>query len=181
LEHRDIFSMLARKSEISTMNNLTKSQTNRLLGYPADARLLIINAYDFGMCNSINEAIFGTLLEGMVRSTSLMITCPWALQAMNLLSSHRHIPFGVHLTVICDANNFRWGPITSKEKVPDLVDRAGSFYSEEDFPTLLDQGILDQLEVEFRAQIEAVMTAGLRPARLIGIPCISTTGLTCLT
>jgi predicted glycoside hydrolase/deacetylase ChbG (UPF0249 family) len=127
------------------MNNLTKSQTNRLLGYPADARLLMINADDFGMCNSINEAIFGALMKGMVRSTSLMVTCPWALQAMNLLSNHRDIPFGVHLTVICDADNYRWGPITPKEKVPDLVDRGGSFYSEEDFPTFLDQDILDPL------------------------------------
>jgi hypothetical protein len=31
-----------------TLSN--KSQTNRLLGYPVDARLLLINADDFGMC-----------------------------------------------------------------------------------------------------------------------------------
>ena len=30
---------------------------NRLLGYPDDARLLIVNADDLGMCLSINEAI----------------------------------------------------------------------------------------------------------------------------
>jgi hypothetical protein len=46
-------------------------QTNRLLGYPADARLLIINADDFGMCHAVNEAIIGTLKEGIVQSTSL--------------------------------------------------------------------------------------------------------------
>ncbi len=34
-----------------------KRQTNHLLGYPEDARLLILNADDFGMCNSTNEAI----------------------------------------------------------------------------------------------------------------------------
>jgi predicted glycoside hydrolase/deacetylase ChbG (UPF0249 family) len=47
-----------------------------LLGYPADARLLIINADDFGMCNSVNEAIFGVLKEGVARSTTLMVPCP---------------------------------------------------------------------------------------------------------
>jgi predicted glycoside hydrolase/deacetylase ChbG (UPF0249 family) len=148
------------------MNNSTKGQTNQLLGYPVDARLLIINADDFGMCNSINEAILGTLVEGMVRSTSLMVTCPWALQAMNILISHPDVPFGVHLSTICDADNYRWGPITSKEKIPDLVDRTGSFYDAEGFPSFLDQVILDQLEVEFRAQIEAVLAAGLKPAHL---------------
>ncbi len=35
--------------------------TNRLLGYPADARFLIVNADDFGMCHGVNEAIIGTL------------------------------------------------------------------------------------------------------------------------
>ena len=62
----------------------TNSQTNQLLGYPADARLLIINADDFGMCNSVNEAIIGALTEDVVRSTSLMAVCPWALQAITL-------------------------------------------------------------------------------------------------
>ena len=30
-------------------------QTNRLLGYPDDARLLIVNADDFGMYHAINR------------------------------------------------------------------------------------------------------------------------------
>ncbi len=81
----------------------TNSQTNQLLGYPADARLLIINADDFGMCNSVNEAIIGALTEDVVRSTSLMAVCPWALQAINFLKYHPDIPIGVHLTAISDS------------------------------------------------------------------------------
>ncbi len=87
-----------------TLSN--KGQTNRLLGYPVDARLLIINADDFGMCNAVNEAIFRTLEERVVCSTSLMVPCPWALHAMHFLRDHPEIPFGVHLTVICDADNY---------------------------------------------------------------------------
>jgi hypothetical protein len=148
------------------MATLNKNQTNHLLGYPVDARLLIINADDFGMCNAINEAIIRALEEGIVRSTSLMVACPWGLQAMRFLADHPEIPFGIHLTVICDADNYTWGPVTSWEKVPALVDRAGNFYSEESFPRFLDRDALNQLEVEFRAQIEAVLAAGLKPAHL---------------
>jgi hypothetical protein len=36
------------------MRTLKTKHTNHILGYPNDARLLIINADDFGMCNSIN-------------------------------------------------------------------------------------------------------------------------------
>lgn len=141
-------------------------RANRLLGYPPDARLLIINADDFGLCNAVNEAIIRTLKEGMVRSTSLMIPCPWALHAMRFLTDHPEIPFGVHLTVISDPINYRWGPVTSKEKVPSLVDGAGYFFNFEGMSAFLAQVKLDQLEAEFRAQIETVLAAGLRPAHL---------------
>lgn len=148
------------------MNKLSKRQTNRLLGYPADARLLIINADDFGMCNSVNEAIISALKEGVVHSTTLMVPCPWALHAMHFLTDHLEIPFGIHLTVISDPIDYRWGPLTDEEKVPSLVDRAGYFYNFEAMQAFLGQLKMDQLEVEFRAQIEAVLAAGLRPTHL---------------
>jgi chitin disaccharide deacetylase len=143
-----------------------KRQTNRLLGYPVDARLLIINADDFGMCHAINEAIFRALKKGLLRSTTLMLPCPWALHALHFLANHPDIPFGVHLTVISEWVDYRWGPLTSREKVPSLIDKAGYFYTFEHMPAFLAQVRLDQLEMEFRAQIEAVLAAGLKPTHL---------------
>ena len=148
------------------MNLLDKDRTNRLLGYPADARLLIINADDFGMCNATNEAIFRTLKEGIVRSTSLMVPCPWRLHAMHFLADHPEIPFGVHLTAISEWVDYRWGPVTLREKVPSLIDQAGYFYNFEHMPEFLAQVRLDQLEMEFRAQIEIVLATGLKPTHL---------------
>jgi predicted glycoside hydrolase/deacetylase ChbG (UPF0249 family) len=144
----------------------TNSRTNQLLGYPADARLLIINADDFGMCQSVNEAILGTLKEGIVRSTTLMVPCPWALHAMYFLIDHPELPFGVHLTVISEWPDYRWGPVTLREKVPSLVNQAGYFYDFDHMPEFLAQVSLDQLELEFRAQIEVVLAAGLKPTHL---------------
>jgi len=145
---------------------VNNGQTNRLLGYPYDARLLIINADDFGMCNAINQAIIRTLKEGVVQSTSLMVPCPWALHAMHFLRDNPDIPFGVHLTAICDADDYGWRPLTSREKVPSLVDETGYFWSSERMTEFLAQLSLDQLEMEFRAQIEFVLAAGLKPSHL---------------
>lgn len=145
---------------------MNKIQTNRLLGYPEDARLLILNADDFGMCHSINEAIIRTLQEGLVRSTTLMVPCPWALHAMHFLTDHPEIPFGIHLTVISDPDDYRWGPVTCWEKVPSLVDEAGYFHNFENMPVLLAKARLDHLEMEFRAQIETVLRAGFSPTHL---------------
>lgn len=145
---------------------MNKGQTNRLLGYPLDARLLIINADDFGMCHSVNDAIFRALQKGLLRSTTLMVPCPWALHAMHFLEDHPEIPFGVHLTVISDWVDYRWGPLTPREKVPSLINQTGYFYNFEHMPEFLAQVNFGQLEMEFRAQIEAVLATGLKPTHL---------------
>jgi predicted glycoside hydrolase/deacetylase ChbG (UPF0249 family) len=152
--------------ELDISAPMTPGQTNRLLGYSPDARLLIINADDFGFCNAINEAIIRSLQAGVVRSTSLMMPCPWALHAIHFLTDHPEIPFGVHLTIISDPLDYRWGPVASRERVSSLVDRAGYFFNFEAMPVLRAQAKLDELEVEFKAQIEAVLAAGLKPAHL---------------
>src|SRR5690606_32738314 len=74
--------------------------------------------------------------------------------------------FGVHLTAISEWADYRWGPVIAREKVPSLVDEAGYFYSFERMPDFLVQVRLDQLEREFRAQIEVVLAAGLAPTHL---------------
>lgn len=148
------------------MHDSQKSETNKLLGYPADARLLIINADDFGMCHATNAAIFRSLTEGVVCSTTLMVPCPWALHAMHLLAAHPEIPFGVHLTVLSDGADYRWGPLTPRDKVPSLVDETGYFYRFDRMPEFLAQIRLDEVELEFRAQIETVLAAKLKPTHL---------------
>ncbi len=140
--------------------------TNRLLGYPSDARLLIINADDFGMCHAVNEAIFRAFHNGVLRSTTLMVPCPWALHAIHFLADHPDIPFGVHLTATSEWSEYRWRPLTSGDKVASLIDATGYFYRFEEMSAFLAQVNLDQLELEWRAQIEAVLAVGLTPTHL---------------
>jgi chitin disaccharide deacetylase len=141
-------------------------RANELLGHPPDARLLIINADDFGVYHAVNAAILRSLRDGVARSTTLMVPCPWALHAMRLLRDHPDIAFGVHLTVISEFADYRWGPLTSRNEVPSLLDETGFFYSNDRQAELLARARLDELEAEFRAQIEAVLAAGLRPTHL---------------
>ena len=144
----------------------TIGQTNSLLGYPTDARLLIINADDFGMCHAINAAILQTLQVGIVSSTTLMVPCPWAPHAMQLLKQNPTIPFGVHLTLTTNRVNYRWGPLCAKANVPSLLDETGYFYSDARIPELLAHAKLDEVAAEFRAQIDAVLDAQLQPTHL---------------
>ena len=141
-------------------------RANSLLGYPADARLLFVNADDFGMCHAVNEAIIRSLAEGIVGSCSVMVPCPWALHALAWLQEAPEVPFGVHLTSVSEQPTYRWGPITCRTEVPSLVDEAGYFYPESRIDEFLGQVDVDELEREYRAQIEDVLDVGLRPAHL---------------
>ena len=145
---------------------MSHRRANDLLGYPADARLLIINADDFGDYHAVNAAILRALTDGVARSTTLMVPCPWASHAMRLLRDHPGIAFGVHLTVVAEYADYRWGPLTPRDGVPSLLDETGAFYSNDRQTELLARARQDELEIEFRTQIEAMLAAGLRPTHL---------------
>ncbi len=140
--------------------------TNKLLGYPNDARLLLLNCDDFGYCNSINRAVLQTLHSGPIRSASLMMPCPWAVQALHFLQQNPQFHFGIHLTLICDGDEYTYGPMAPKEQVPLLLDCDGTFYNMFEFPEIESPELLKQVEIELRAQIEAVLTTGLKPDHL---------------
>ncbi len=143
-------------------------QSSELLGFPPDARVLIINCDDLGMYDAINAAVVDSIEKGIASSCSLMAPCPSAPHAMHLLRQRPEIPFGIHLTLVCDTDHYRWGPLAAKEKVPSLLDDAGELF----MPTpagrceLLARARLDEVELEFRAQISAVADAGLTPTHL---------------
>lgn len=146
--------------------NCQQPTANELLGYPADARLLVVNGDDFGVSHAVNAAILRACTAGIATSATLMAPCPWAGHAMRLLREHPEIAFGVHLTVVAEYPDYRWGPLTPRERVPSLLDETGFFYSNDRQPELLARARREELELEFRAQIEAVLAAGLRPTHL---------------
>ncbi|MFI9102927.1 polysaccharide deacetylase family protein [Streptomyces fildesensis] len=143
-------------------------QSSELLGFPPNARLLIVNCDDFGMYPAINTAVVESIEQGIASSCSLMTLCPSAPHAMQLLSRRPEMAFGIHLTLVCEMSRSRWTPITAREKVPSLLDEEGELFA----PTpagraaLLGQARLDEVELEFRAQINAVTDRGLTPTHL---------------
>ncbi len=140
--------------------------SNHMLGYPDDARLLIVNADDLGMCHSVNTGIRQALDAGLIRSTSVMTPCPWAYDALRWLAAYPDVSIAVHLTVICEAAGLRWGPVAEKQYVPSLIAEHGGFFDYAHIPDFLARAKRLELEIEFRAQIETVLTAGVQPTHL---------------
>ena len=141
-------------------------RANELLGFPADARLLIVNADDFGMCHGQNLGAIRSITEGLVSSCSLMAPTPWCLHAAEFLRAHPEVSFAVHLTVVSEYRHYRWGPLAAPTEVPSLLDEAGYFFGDDRFDYMLETADIGELETEFRAQIEAVKALEIQPTHL---------------
>ena len=128
------------------------------LGYPAGAKLVIINADDLGSCHSANVGVFECLHTGIVTSATLMVPCPWAREAS---SRYRGEDIGVHLTVNAEYELYRWGPITH---APSLLGGDGGF--PRTVQDVWDHADLDEVRRECRAQIERAILWGFDVSHL---------------
>jgi chitin disaccharide deacetylase len=143
-----------------------QARSAELLGFAPGARVLIVNADDFGMYDAVNAAVIDSIEEGIAGSCSLMAPCPAAPRAMRLLREHPRIPFGIHLTLVCDTPGYRWGPLAARERVSSLLDESGELFTPDRVAALLSRARLEEVEREFRAQVRAVADAGLTPTHL---------------
>jgi predicted glycoside hydrolase/deacetylase ChbG (UPF0249 family) len=140
--------------------------SSELLGLPPDARVLIVNADDLGMNPAVNAGVIAAVEEGIATSCSLMVPCPGAEQAMRLLRERPHVPFGIHLTLVRDRRADRWAPVAPAREVPTLVEADGLLPRYEQVGQLVARARIEEVEREFRAQLDVVLAAGLHPTHL---------------
>ncbi len=122
---------------------------------------LLIRCDDVGMSHTVNLAARELIETGLPFSTSVMIACPWYLEAVEILKANQQIGVGIHLTLNSEWQHYKWGPVLGAAKVPSLVDANGHFYASETEFAAADVD-LAQVEMELRAQIERALRAGLR-------------------
>jgi predicted glycoside hydrolase/deacetylase ChbG (UPF0249 family) len=145
------------------MADETKSTAERL-GYAADARVLILNADDFGMCHDQNEGVIRGLQEGLFTSSTILVTCPWFEEAAEFARNYPAADLGVHLTLTAEWDRYKWGPVLGRDAVPSLVDARG--YLRQTVAQVYEHARLDEAEAELRAQIEKAFAAGIDATHL---------------
>lgn len=134
------------------------------LGYPANAKLLILHADDLGAAHSVNVASFEALDRGAISSASVMIPTPWIAEVAAYARAHPNADLGIHLTITSEWETYRWGSVESKDKVMSLLDSAGTFPSET--APVAAAAKPQEVERELRAQMERAMALGIRPTHV---------------
>jgi hypothetical protein len=134
------------------------------VGYPADARLLIIHADDFGMSHAVNRAIIEALEHGWVTSASILVPCPWFPEAASWAGAHQDADLGIHLAVNSEWTTFKWGPVAGRSAVPSLVGADGYMPIDED--AAVAHASPKDVERELHAQVDFAKAAGIRLTHL---------------
>src|SRR5688572_21195861 len=148
-------------------STLTWSQPKTIqerLGYPKDAKLVIIHADDLGVSHSENAASITAMEKGSVSSASIMVPCPWFPEIAAYAQSHPSADFGLHITLTSEWKYYKWGPVTAKEKVPGLVNKNGFLYSSVD--SVINSASAKEVEEEIRNQVLRAIQFGIDPTHL---------------
>jgi predicted glycoside hydrolase/deacetylase ChbG (UPF0249 family) len=120
------------------------------LGYDDDTKLIIISCDDLGACHSANVGVYGALRDGVATCASIMVPAPWARDA-----AMRYEPtddIGVHLTLNCEYEAYRFGPITH---APSLLSGESGFPRH--IADLWEHADTEEVLRECRAQIERAL------------------------
>ncbi len=125
------------------------------------AKYLIINADDYGMCHSANVAVQDLFESGCLKSSTIMMPCPAAEEAVRFSIDHPEHAIGVHLTMTSEWSKYRWKPLTNGKS---LIDEEGFMWHESD--QVEKNAKYDDLEAEIRAQIDLAHSMGMKPSHV---------------
>jgi len=120
---------------------------------------LIVGADDLGLSPGVTQGILEAHRDGVVRSTSLLVTFPAGQEAANLARNEPGLEVGLHLDLVGGH------PCSDPSDVPSLVDSEGRFHRLPQFTARLLSGRIRLADVaaEVRAQVARAREWGIEP------------------
>jgi hopanoid biosynthesis associated protein HpnK len=122
------------------------------------SRRLIVNADDFGLSHSVNEAVVRAHRDGVLTTASLMINERGCDEAIKLAKANPKLGVGLHLVLLQGHSTL------PPEKIPGIVNSHGEFSNSPvgvGMSYFFRRSLREQLRAEIHAQFEKFHAAGL--------------------
>lgn len=129
------------------------------LGFSDTDRAVIIHTDDIGMCHASVQAFKDLWTFGTITSGATMVPCPWFPAVAQMCRENPAIDIGVHATLNAEWENYRWGPVSTREATSGLMDADGYFHQWH--PGVYQNAKPEEVEIEVNAQIEKALAAGV--------------------
>ena len=129
------------------------------LGFSPTDRVAVIHADDVGMCQASLSAFVDLLEVGIVTTGSTMVPCAWFPATAAFCRENPQVDLGVHITLTCEWENYRWGPISTVDQTSGLLDEGGYFPL--GTSAVWEKANAEAALIETEAQIDRASTAGI--------------------
>lgn len=132
------------------------TKTLEMLGFEADARVLIVHADDVGASHASNVAAFECMERGSLSCASTLVPAPWFAETAALCKRHPGADMGIHLTLTAEYEMYRWRSLTGHPSLhaPD----GGMWRSVPEAARSIDPDVARE---ELRAQVRLALDMGI--------------------
>jgi predicted glycoside hydrolase/deacetylase ChbG (UPF0249 family) len=135
------------------------------LGYEANKdKVVIFHIDDMGFSHSSNLAAFECLDFGVASCGSLIVPAPWFLEAAEIYRKNPKYDIGVHLTLTCEYELYRWRALSSVDPSTGLLDHERSLWRTAE--EAIKNVNVKAAEAEMRTQIQTALDAGVKVSHI---------------
>jgi predicted glycoside hydrolase/deacetylase ChbG (UPF0249 family) len=136
-----------------------------MLGYEAyKDKVVIFHIDDMGFSHSSNLAAFECLDFGVASCGSLIVPAPWFLEAAEICRENSKYDIGVHLTLTCEYELYRWRALSTVDPSTGLLDHERSLWRTA--KEAIKNVSVKAAEAEMRAQIQTALDAGVKVSHI---------------
>ena len=138
---------------------MTPNPLLKKLGFSDTDKVVIIHTDDIGMCHASVQAFKDLWEFGTITSGAVMVPCPWFPATAQMCRENPEMDMGVHATLNAEWENYRWGPVSTRDQLSGLMDADGYFHQWQ--PAVYQNAKPEAVAVEVNMQIERALAAGV--------------------
>ena len=129
------------------------------LGFQKTDKVVIFHIDDVGFSHAANVASFECLDFGVATCGSVIVPSPWFLETASICRNNPKYDMGVHLTLTCEYDLYRWRALSTVDQNTGLLDDEGCLWK------TTAEAIMhvapEAAEIEMRAQIQRALDNGI--------------------